>query len=178
MKGLRLFLIPMFALSVAYGQDARNLPRNEAKEAFQPIEGYWQDVLGRTLYKRNASPADSYGEWQARDIGLPYFDSKHIRRVATTYELTDLRYSDDYAIKILDTGHDRIEFLRTPAWSACRMHHLCQAKGDEMLCSLKRICREGDMDALDWQGEERYARRAHCERTSIEQALGIPTRCR
>jgi hypothetical protein len=33
-------------------------------------------------------------------------------------------------------------------------------------------------DVLDWRGEERYARRTHCERTSVEQALGIPTRCR
>ena len=144
----------------------------------QTIEGFWQDVAGRTLYKRDASPSSTYGTWQPRDIGLPYFDTKQIRRTATGFELTDLRYGDDYQIKIVNAREDGIEFVRSPAWSGCRMHHRCQLTGDEMLCSLDQLCREAGKDVLDWQGEERYARRSHCERTSVEQALGIPTRCR
>ena len=144
----------------------------------QSIEGFWQDVAGRTLYKRDAAPSSTYGTWQPRDIGLPYFDTKQIRRTAIGFELTDLRYGDDYQIKVIHSREDGIEFVRSAKWSGCRMHHKCQLKGNEMLCALEQLCREAGKDVLDWQGEERYARRAHCERTSVEQALGIPTRCR
>ena len=165
MKALCLLFLPLLLLSNAHAQT-------------QTIEGFWQDIAGRTLYKRDVAPTATYGTWQPRDIGLPYFDTKRIRRTAAGYELTDLRYGDDYQIRVIQARDDGIEFVRAPAWSACRMHHRCQQKGDEMLCALEQLCSEAGKDVLDWRGEERYARRAHCERTSVEQALGIPTRCR
>jgi hypothetical protein len=178
MKKLCFVLFLLFALSTVHGQEARTQSDPQKPAVVNSIEGYWQDIAGRTLFKRDVSPSATYGTWQSRDIGLPYYDVKHFWKSGAMYEMTDLRYGDDYLIKVISAKDDAIEFVRSPTWSKCRMHHKCQLNGDEMLCSLEQICQEAGKDILDWRGEERYAKRSYCERTDKEQALGIPTRCR
>ena len=142
------------------------------------IEGFWQDVAGRTLFKRNATSADAMGTWFTRDVGLPYFDSKQIRRSGSGYEVLDLRYGADYAVNVLSATEKSIEFVRTTKWSGCGMHHKCSLDGAELFCSIDNVCHPQGGDVLEWRGEERYARRSHCEQLGGEQALGIPTRCK
>ena len=43
-----------------------------------------------------------------------------------------------------------------------------------MLCSLENSCR----DVVDWRGEERYVRRAGCERDGRRHTQRIPVKCR
>ena len=45
----------------------------------QTIEGYWQDIAGRTTFKRNASPASVYGSWHDREPEATYPQAKLIR---------------------------------------------------------------------------------------------------
>ena len=152
-----------------------------AQQGTQPeasIEGYWQDVAGRTLFKRNASSADVMGTWSARDVGLPYFDSKQIRKSGTGYELLDLRYGTDYAINVTAATEKSIEYVRTAKWSGCEMRHKCSLNKAELFCAIENVCRPQNVEVLEWRGEERYARRSHCEQLDREQALGIPTRCK
>lgn len=178
MKPIDLVCCAVLGLAAAaYAQSPRGAADTTGEKA-QSIEGFWLDVAGRTLFKRDASPTAVYGGWHSRDVGLPYFEPKHITRSGSTYILADLRFGNDYTIKVLRAAADRIEFVRSPTWSGCRMHFDCRLSGDNLLCSVESVCREAGKDVLDWQGEERYERRSHCERTDREQALGIPTRCR
>ena len=140
MRTLCLSLLTLFALSnAAHAQ----IPRAVENAAFvvphgpgqaRTIEGFWQDIAGRTLFKRDATPEDVMGAWYTRDVGLPYFDAKLIQKSGATYELLDLRYSADYVVKVLGTTEDSIEFVRTTTWSGCRMHHKCRLDGAELFC--------------------------------------------
>jgi hypothetical protein len=173
-----LFVLALFAVSTAHAQGTGSLTDPSGPGKAATIEGFWQDVAGRTLFKRDVSPSAVYGAWHSRDIGLPYFDTKQIRKSGSTYELVDLRYGDDHLIKVIAANEDSIEFVRSPSWSGCRMHHACRLNGDELFCSVENICRADGKDVLDSRGEERYARRSHCERIGREELMGIPTRCR
>ena len=165
-----LLLASLVTLAAANAQQATNPDST--------IEGFWQDVAGRTLFKRNASAADVMGAWFARDVGLPYFDSKQIRKSGAGYELLDLRYGADYAINVISATEKNIEFVRTTKWSGCGMHHKCSLDGAELFCAIENVCRSQGVEFVEWRGEERYARRSHCEQLDREQALGIPTRCK
>lgn len=92
--------------------------------------------------------------------------------------LTDLLYDDDHPIRVINSADNRIDFARSSKYPACTMHHRYRldAGGDQMLCALENCCRESGREVLDWKGEERYIRRAHCERDGNRQAQGIPTR--
>jgi hypothetical protein len=143
------------------------------------IEGYWQDTARRILFSRNAPPGYAYGQWTALDQKQTYPSAKHIRRAGTGFDLVELLYDDQEAVKILKSSHSSIEFTRTNRWSGCAVHHSCSLDGDQLLCSLRTTCPEKNRESLIWQGEERYARRARCERTqSRPEAQGIPVVCR
>jgi hypothetical protein len=49
---------------------------------------------------------------------------------------------------------------------------------DRMVCALETSCPAAGAERVVWRGEERYARRASCERVDKRQAQGIPHRCR
>ena len=139
------------------------------------IEGYWQDTARRILFSRNAPPGYAYGQWVALDQKQTYPSAKHISREGTDFKLVDLLYDDQEAVKVLKAADGSIEFTRTNRWSGCSVHHQCGLDQDQLLCSLQTSCAEG----LVWRGEERYARRASCERTqSRPEAQGIPSVCR
>jgi hypothetical protein len=139
------------------------------------IEGFWQDTARRILLSRNAPPGYKYGQWVALDQQQTYPSAKHIRRSGSGFDLVDLLYDDQEAVKVLKASDSTIEFTRTNRWSGCSVHHQCGLDQDELLCSLRTSCADG----LVWQGEERYARRASCERTqSRPEAQGIPSVCR
>ncbi len=161
------FLLAWITLSNADAQSAGN------------IEGFWQDIAGRTLFKRNVAPSATYGDWNPRELDATYPQAKLIRKVGTAYELTDLNYDEkEYSVKVLRATADGIDFVRAAAWSPCRTSHACRLTGDEMLCSLDTLCRVNGKELLDWRGEERYIRRASCERDGRPQLQGIPVKCR
>ena len=60
----------------------------------------------------------------------------------------------------------------------CAMHHSCRLDGEQLFCALENLCLENGREVLDWRGEERYVRRASCERDGRRQAQGIPVKCR
>lgn len=139
------------------------------------IEGYWQDTARRILFSRAAPPGYAYGQWTALDQKQTYPSAKHISRAGTGFSLADLLYDDQEAVKVVEASDNSIEFTRTNRWSGCSVHHQCGLDQDQLLCSLRTSCADG----LVWQGEERYARRASCERTqSRPEAQGIPVVCR
>jgi len=139
------------------------------------IEGYWQDTARRILFSRDAPPGYKYGEWTALDQKQTYPTAKQIRRSGTGFEVVDLLYDDEEALKVLSASDTSIEFTRTNRLTGCSVHHQCGMDQDRLLCSLKTAC----ADRLVWQGEERYERRASCERTqSRREAQGIPSVCR
>jgi hypothetical protein len=143
------------------------------------IEGYWQDTARRILFSRNAPPGYVYGQWTALDQAQTYPSAKHVRRSASGFELADLLYDEQEAIKISRASDRSIDFTRTNRSSTCTVEHRCDVDGDQMLCRLRTMCPEKDIQALLWEGEERYARRASCERTqSKPEAQGIPSVCR
>ena len=184
MRNLCLPLFALLALSIpAHAQSPREAgyPADTAKErqgAARTIEGYWQDTARRVLFMRGAPSSAIYGTWTALDPQQTYPLAKQIRKSGTGYELVDLNYDDNYAIKILDAKGDVIEFVRSDKWSGCGMRHACRLTGEELFCSLENICRKEGRDVLDWRGEERYARREHCERVGRTEAQGIPVKCR
>ncbi len=143
------------------------------------IEGYWQDTARRILYSREAPPGYAYGAWNPLDQGQTYPSAKLIRRSSTGYGVVDLLYDDnEHTIKVVSASDSGIEFIRTLKFPACSMRHSCRLVGDELLCSLENTCEEKGLSVVDWRGEERYARRALCERDGRRQAQGIPVNCR
>jgi hypothetical protein len=169
MKNLSsLFLAVLMLSTAAHAQTAVE----------HTVEGFWQDAARRILFAREAPPSYVYGVWNSLDLLQTYPSAKHIRRVGKSFELIDLVYNDDYAIKVVSAKEDSIEFVRSAKWSACGMHHNCRLEGEELFCSLENICQEAGRNVVDWRGEERYIRRANCERQGRPQMLGFPVRCR
>ena len=141
----------------------------------QSIEGYWQDTERRILYSPDAPPGYVYGRWTALDQRQTYPAAKYIRRAGTAYQLDDLLYDNEEAIKVLGAGPDRIDFTRTNRLTSCSTMHACALDGaDRLFCALETHCGE----QVVWRGEERYARRASCERDGRRQQQGVPVRCR
>ena len=142
------------------------------------IEGYWQDIAGRTTFKKDVPPTSTFGNWYDRALDVTYPQAKQIRKSAAGFELRDLNYDEkEYSIRVLGSDANRIVFVRKADWSACRVEHDCRLEGNGLLCAMQTVCREKGRDVLDWQGEERYTRRAHCERDGSVQAQGIPVKC-
>ena len=140
------------------------------------IEGYWQDTARRILFSREAPPSYMYGSWSSLDQQQTYPSAKRIRRSGAGFELEDLLYDDEEMIQVVRASEDSIEFTRTSRWSGCSVHHRCGLQQEEMLCSLRTTCPK---QGLVWEGEERYARRAACERQQLRrEAQGIPVVCR
>ena len=147
--------------------------------AAQTIEGYWQDTERRILFSRDAPPGYVYGRWTALDQAQTYPSAKQIRKSGSGFEVIDLLYDDEEVIKISRSGDRSIEFTRTNTWSGCAARHKCELDGaNQLLCALETRCLKAGADELAWRGEERYARRASCERVDKRQAQGIPHRCR
>jgi hypothetical protein len=147
-------------------------------QAQTTIEGFWQDIAGRTTFKRDVSPSAVYGAWNERELDATYPQAKQIQRSADGFMLADLNYDEkEYSVRILRADEFRIAFVRQAGWSACRMEHDCRLDGKELLCSMQTVCQEAGKDVLDWRGDERYVRRAHCERDGRAQAQGIPVKC-
>ena len=143
------------------------------------IEGYWQDTARRILYPREAPPNYAYGAWNQLDQAQTYPSAKQIRRSSAGYAVVDLLYDDsEHTIKVVSASDSGIEFIRTLTFPACSMRHRCRLDGDELFCSLENTCEEKGKSVVDWRGEERYARRALCERDGRRQAQGIPVNCR
>jgi len=144
----------------------------------QTIEGYWQDIGGRTTFQRGVPPGAKYGHWNVWGLDMQYPHAKEIRKAAP-YAVTDLNfYDNDYTVKVLRATDSTVEFVRTAAWSPCRVHHSCELLRDAMLCTMETMCRAGDDEVLDSRREELYIRRAGCERlTKLPEAQGIPVRC-
>ena len=147
--------------------------------AQQTIEGYWQDVAGRTTFQRNVSPSSTYGDWNERELDATYPQAKLIRRSAAGFDLADMNYDEkDYSVRVLRSEPERIAFVRKANWSACRMEHDCRLDGKELFCAMQSVCAENGRDVVDWRGDERYVRRQHCERDGGAQMQGIPVKCR
>lgn len=177
MLALLTFSTAAHAQSPGGGQDPADRAQGRGEKA-AGIEGYWQDKARRILFARNAPPAYVYGAWTALDPLDMYALAKQIRRTASGFELIEFQFEEeDYPVRVIDAREDRIEFVRSPMWSTCSMHHKCRLNGEELICSLENVCREAGRDVLDWRGEEVYARRAHCERIGRRQGQGIPLRC-
>jgi len=170
----------LFVLAFATAAFAQSAPEGkpDGVQAGKTIEGFWQDTSRRILFSRDAPPAYVYGTWNALDQQQTYPAAKQIRRSGRGFELIDLLYDDEYTIKVVNAREDAIEFVRSTQAPACGMRHQCRLAGDELFCSLENICREGGRNVLDWRGEERYARRALCERDGKRQAQGIPVLCK
>lgn len=144
----------------------------------QTIEGFWQDIAGRTTFKRDVSPSSVYGSWHDRELDATYPQAKLIRKTVAGFDLVDLNYDEkDYSVRVLDSDVSRIAFVRKANWSTCRTQHDCRLNGNELSCSMQTICQEAGKDVLDWRGDERYVRRAHCERDGRAQLQGIPVKC-
>lgn len=147
--------------------------------ASRTIEGYWQDIAGRITFKRNPLPADSYGNWYARELDATYPAAKHIRRVGPSFEVADLNYDEnDYAVRVLGADESEISFVRKAAWSPCRVEHSCRLAGEELLCAMETICVEQGKEYVDLRAEERFIRRNNCVRIGTRpQAQGFPVTC-
>lgn len=144
------------------------------------IEGYWQDTARRILFSSGAPTDYKYGQWTPLDQRQTYPSAKQIRRSGSGFELVDLLYDDQDTIKVLKATETGIEFTRTTRWSGCSAYHRCALEGEQqLLCSIETKCPQAGGERLAWQGEERYARRASCERTQARpEAQGIPSVCR
>ena len=179
MRKLHLFFVLLVLTATANAQSPAAIEKSARGEpgAGKTIEGYWQDSARRILFARDAPASYVYGRWTALDLEQTYPSAKRIRRTATGFELVDLLYGDEYAIRVLKAGEAGIEFVRSSKSPACAMHHACRLEGNELLCSLENICRVDGRDVLDWKGEERYVRRTSCESGPRREAQGIPTRC-
>ena len=182
MRTLQLLFTLLAMATTAHAQIASEAQKQagEMQDGRKTIEGFWQDTARRILFARGAPASYAYGQWTSLDPRQTYPTAKQIRRSGTSFELVDLLYDDEYAIRIVSATKEGIEFVRSTKFPACGMRHRCRLDGnvDELFCSLENICQEDGRDVLDWQGEERYARRAHCERDGRRQAQGIPHRCR
>ena len=177
MKTPGRLLFVLLALAGAALAQSPSAPKQQ--DGRKTIEGYWQDTARRILYARDAPPGYAYGTWNALDQSQTYPAAKAIRRSGSGYELVDLMYDDsEHAIKVVSAGENRIEFIRSLKFPACSMRHVCRMEGDELFCALENTCEEQGRSVLDWRGEERYARRALCERDGRRQTQGIPVNCR
>jgi hypothetical protein len=147
-------------------------------QAPQTIEGFWQDIAGRTTFKRGASPSETYGAWYDRALDVTYPQAKQIRNSATGFGLTELNFDEkEYSVRVLHSSDSRIGFVRKANWSACRMEYDCRLDGKELFCSVQTLCQEAGKEVLDWRGDERYVRRASCARDGSVQAQGFPVKC-
>lgn len=142
------------------------------------IEGFWQDTARRILFDRRAPSSYVYGTWNPLDPQQTYPSARQIRKSGGSYELVELLYDDEYAIKVVSANAQSIQFIRSAKFPACSMHHRCRLDGDQLFCALENICREDGREVVDWRGEERYVRRVQCERDGKRQAQGIPVKCR
>ena len=150
-----------------------------AQSASDSIEGYWQDSARRILFSVDAPRDYVYGGWTELDPGQTYPSAKTIRHLASGYELIDLLYDDEEQISVQRATERRIDFVRTNRFSGCATSHTCElVKGDRLLCAVETRCPKAGTEQVVWRGEERYARRALCERDGKRQAQGIPVRCR
>lgn len=150
-----------------------------AQPAGDGIEGYWQDTARRLLFSPDAPPGYVFGQWTPLDPGQTYPAAKHIRRSGAAYELVDLLYDDEEMIKVVGAAPDRIDFTRTNRLSGCSTAHACTlAAADQLFCTLETRCPGTGAEQTVWRGEERYARRASCERDGKRQQQGIPVKCR
>jgi len=153
---------------LAAGMAAAQAPRDT-------IEGYWQDIERRILYSPDAPASYVFGRWTALDQNQTYPAAKEIRRSGGGYELLDLLYDDEEQIKVVRAGNAGIDYTRTNRLSACATSHVCTLESaNQLFCALESRCAE----KIVWRGEERYERRASCERDGKRQAQGIPVRCR
>ncbi|MGH8620843.1 MAG: hypothetical protein ACRET3_01800 [Burkholderiales bacterium] len=184
MKILHVLILALFAFaSAAHAQSPRagKDPVDQARERGEKapsIEGFWQDKARRILFARNAPPAYVYGAWTLLDPLDMYSLAKQIRRIGGGFELIEFQFEEeDFPVRVIGASEDSIEFIRTIRWSPCAMHHKCRLNGQELFCSLENLCREEGRVVLDMRGEERYERRAHCERIARRQGQGIPLRC-
>jgi len=142
--------------------------------AAQTIEGYWQDTERRILFSADAPPGYEYGRWTVLDQKQTYPTAKHFRKSADGYSVVDLLYDDEEVLKVGRASEKSIEFTRTNTWSRCVAQHACAMTGSNQLsCAIETSCGGKTV----WRGEERYARRASCERVEIRRAQGIPHRC-
>ncbi len=105
-----------------------------AAQAQSTIEGFWQDTARRILFDRRAPSSGG------------------------SYELVDLLYDDEYAIKVVSANADSIQFIRSAKSPACSMHHRCRLDGEQLFCSLENVCREDGSPAAQLCG--RTARKA------------------
>ena len=149
-----------------------------ASAAAQTIEGYWQDTERRILFAADAPPGYVYGRWTPLDQKQTYPTAKQIRRSADRYDVVDLLYDDEEVLQIGRATEKSIDFTRTNTSSKCAVRHQCELSGENQLsCALETRCPKGGMEEIVWRGEERYARRASCERVEVRRAQGIPHRC-
>jgi hypothetical protein len=169
-------MVRFIALSVAALMAAGAYAQSPAAKT---IEGYWQDVAGRITFKRNALPADQFGNWYTRELDATYPSAKHIRKSDASYQISDLNYDDrEYKVRVVRAGDDHIDFERSASWSPCRVRHACRLADEGMFCLLENICLDQGIDVVDWRGEERYIRRNLCLPTGGPQAQGIPVTCK
>ena len=170
---MKMMLISLALMSFAA------VPAQAQPAQVQTIEGYWQDIAGRTTFARNVSPTAVYGTWIDRELDATYPKAKQIGKSAAGFDLVDLNFTEkDYSIRILLSDASRIVFHRIANWSACRMEHDCRLDGKDLFCSNQSVCQEAGKEIVDWRGEERYMRRERCERDGGVQAQGFPVKCR
>src|SRR5712692_5396804 len=67
----------------------------------QTIEGFWQDSERRILFDRRAPASYQYGAWTPLDQQQTYPSAKQIRNSGGRFELVDLLYDDEHAIKVV-----------------------------------------------------------------------------
>ena len=148
--------------------------------AGKTIEGDWQDTARRILFSTSAPPDYKYGQWTPLDRQQTYPSAKQIRRSGSGFDVVDLLYDDQDAIKVLKASDSAIEFTRTTRWSGCSAFHRCGLDGDrQLLCAIETTCPQAGGERVVWKGEERYERRASCERAQARpEAQGIPSVCR
>lgn len=170
-------MIKLAALSLA---SALAWSAHAQPAAGKTIEGDWQDTARRILFSASAPPDYKYGQWTSLDPQQTYPSSKQIRRSGSGFDVVELLYDDEDAIKVLKSSDTGIEFLRTNRWSGCSAHHRCGLENErQLLCSVETRCPQAGSERTVWRGEERYARRVSCERTqSRREAQGIPSVCR
>ena len=94
-------------------------------------------------------------------------------------KVVQIKVVDEEQIKVVSAAEDRIDFTRTNRLSRCSTRHDCALEGgDRLLCKVQTQCPRASAGQVVWRGEERYARRASCERDGKRQQQGIPVRCR
>ena len=151
-----------------------------AQPAGKTIEGDWQDTARRILFSSSAPSDYKYGQWTSLDPQQTYPSPKQIRRSGSGFDVVELLYDDEEAVKVLKSSDRGIEFVRTNRWSGCSAHHRCGLEDErQLLCSVETRCPQAGSEHTVWRGEERYERRASCERTQARrEAQGIPSVCR